>query len=105
MAALIRPRSALLALLLVSPALAQPADPIAAIRADQWGEAQSAAAAYADPVATKLVTYFRLLSPGAASADEITAFVARNPDWPNQALLERRRALNARRIQIAGRLE
>jgi soluble lytic murein transglycosylase len=91
MAALIRPRSALLALLLASPALAQPGDPIAAIRADQWVEAQSAAAAYADPVAIKLVAYYRLLSPGAATADEITDFMARNPDWPNQALLERRR--------------
>ena len=50
-----------------------------------------AAADYADPVATKLVTYYRLLAPGAATADEITDFMAQNPDWPNQALLERRR--------------
>jgi soluble lytic murein transglycosylase len=81
----------LLALLLATPVQAQPGDPITAIRADRWADAQRAAATYADPVATKLVTYFRLLSPGAATADEITDFMARNPDWPNQAQLERRR--------------
>ena len=91
MAASIRPRFALLALFAAGPALAQQADPIAAIRADRWADAQRAAAAYADPVATKLVTYFRLLAPGAATADEITDFMAQSPDWPNQALLERRR--------------
>ena len=91
MAASIRRRFALFALLLAPPALAQPGDPIAAIRADHWAEAERAAATYADPVATKLVTYFRLLSPGAATADEITDFMAQNPDWPNQTLLERRR--------------
>ena len=91
MAASIRPRFALLALFAAAPALAQPADPIAAIRADRWADAQRAAAAYADPVATKLVTYFRLLAPGAATADEIADFMAQSPDWPNQALLERRR--------------
>src|SRR6185312_9269070 len=31
------------------------------------------------------------LAPGAATADEITAFMQQNPDWPDQALLERRR--------------
>jgi soluble lytic murein transglycosylase len=91
MAASIRPRFALLALCAAAPALAQQADPIVAIRADRWADAQRDAAAYADPVATKLVTYFRLLTPGAATADEITDFMAQNPDWPNQTLLERRR--------------
>src|SRR6266536_3459224 len=91
MNATIRPRYALVALFAATPALAQPADPIAAIRADRWSDAQLAAAAYADPVANKLVTYFRLLAPGAATADEITDFMAQNPDWPNQTLLERRR--------------
>ncbi len=91
MAISIRPRFALLAVFAATPALAQTADPIAAIRADRWVEAQRAAAAYADPVATKLVTYYRLLTPGAATADEITDFMAQSPDWPNQALLERRR--------------
>jgi soluble lytic murein transglycosylase len=91
MAASIRPRFALLALCAATPALAQQADPIAAIHADNWAEAASAAATYADPVALKLVTYYRLLTPGAATADEITDFMTQSPDWPNQALLERRR--------------
>ncbi|HXA23402.1 MAG TPA: lytic transglycosylase domain-containing protein [Acetobacteraceae bacterium] len=91
MRATIRPRYALVALFAATPAMAQSGDPIAAIRADRWSDAQLAAAAYADPVATKLVTYFRLLAPGAATADEITDFMAQNPDWPTQALLERRR--------------
>jgi soluble lytic murein transglycosylase len=86
-------RPALIALpLLAAPAaLAQPSAPIAAIRADHWAEAQAAASGYADPVAAKLVTYYRLLTPGAATAAEIVDFMAKNPDWPNQALLERRR--------------
>ena len=91
MAASIRLRFAWLALFAAGPALAQQAEPITAIRADRWADAQRAAAGYADPVATKLVTYFRLLAPGAATADEITDFMAQSPDWPNQALLERRR--------------
>ena len=91
MAASIRPRFALLALFAATPALAQQADPIAALRADRWEDAGRAAATYADPVALKLVTYYRLLAPGAATADEITDFMTQSPDWPNQALLERRR--------------
>jgi soluble lytic murein transglycosylase len=66
-------------------------DPIAAIRADRWPEAQADAAGFADPVAEKLVLYYRLLAPGAATPAEIAGFMHDNPDWPNQALLERRR--------------
>lgn len=91
MIATIRRGSVLLALTAAAPALAQQTDPIAAIRADRWADAQAAAASYADPVASKLVTYYRLLAPGAATADEIVSFMQQNPDWPNQALLERRR--------------
>ena len=91
MAVSIRLRFALLALFAATPALAQQSDPIAAIRADRWADAQRSAATYADPVAGKLVTYFRLLTPGGATADEITDFMAQSPDWPNQSLLERRR--------------
>src|SRR5271156_860283 len=87
--------AASLAVLAVAlPALAQPrpaADPMTAIRADRWADAAAAAAAYPDPVAQKLVTWFRLSAPNAAGAAEIGAFMAQNPDWPNQALLERRR--------------
>src|SRR5271169_772882 len=68
-----------------------PPDPMAAARADRWADAAAAAAQYADPVAAKLVTYYRLLAPGAATEQDIAAFVATSPDWPAQALLERRR--------------
>ena len=91
MRATIRPALPLLGLLAATPSVAQPPDPDAAIRANRWADAQLAAAGYADPVATKLVTYYRLLAPGAATADEISDFMAQNPDWPNQALLEHRR--------------
>lgn len=66
-------------------------DPIAAIHADRWAEAQAEAAGFADPVTEKLVLYYRLLAPGAATAAEIAGFMRDNPDWPNQALLERHR--------------
>ena len=81
--------------LLLAPRLAGaaelPADPMAAIRGDRWADAQDAASRYADPVAAKLVTYYRLLAPGAATAQEISDFIASSPDWPAQAVLERRR--------------
>jgi soluble lytic murein transglycosylase len=91
MRAPIRSALPLLAVCIAFPAMAQQADPIAAIRADHWADAERDVADYADPVAKKLVTFYRLLAPGAATADEITAFMQLNPDWPNQALLERRR--------------
>jgi soluble lytic murein transglycosylase len=80
--------------LLAAPAIAQPRvegpDVMAAVRADRWPEAEIAAAAYVDPVARKLVAYYRVLAPHAASAAEIAAFMAANPDWPFQNLLARR---------------
>ena len=54
-------------------------DPIAAIRADHWAEAQADAAGYADPVAEKLVLYYRLLAPGAATAGRDRRLHARQP--------------------------
>lgn len=62
-----------------------------AVRADRWGEAETLATKAADPVAGKLVAYFRLLAPETGSAPEIARFMAENPDWPNRATLERRR--------------
>jgi soluble lytic murein transglycosylase len=59
--------------------------------AAHWVEVQKLAEGVADPVAQKLAAYFRMLTPGQASVEEIAAFMAQNPDWPNQALLERRR--------------
>ena len=71
------------------PAAAQ--DVMAAIRADRWPDAAAAAAALPDPLAGKLVTYYRLLTPAAATVAEITAFMADSPDWPQQAALARHR--------------
>jgi len=66
-------------------------DVVGFIRNDQWAEADAAAAQYPDPVARKIVSYFRMLAPNGATADEIAAFLTDSPDWPSQAQLERRR--------------
>ena len=98
-------RFAALVLLLAgrSPPAAGQGDLLAAIRADRWADAEAAAAGYADPVAEKLVLYYRLMAPGGGRAAEIADFMAQNPDWPNQALLDRRRqeALAADHDQIS----
>jgi soluble lytic murein transglycosylase len=84
---------ACLAAALTGPAHAQDSgpNPMNALRADRWADAQADAARFADPVPEKLVLYFRLRAPGAATAPEIAEFMQRNPDWPAQALLEHRR--------------
>lgn len=64
--------------------------PMDAVAAHNWDQANAMAGQYADPVAAKLVTYYRLLTRGQASAPEIRAFMSANPDWPQQALLETR---------------
>lgn len=69
---------------------AQEPNPLTAVKADRWADAQEAAARFADPVAEKLVLYLRLRAPGAATSAEIADFMQRNPDWPAQAILERR---------------
>ena len=78
----------ILLLLATSPAQAQ--DVLAAVRADRWADADAAAAGLPDPLARKLVRYYRLLTPGAATAPEIAAFLADNPSWPQAPLLVRR---------------
>src|SRR5271168_5345554 len=70
---------------------AQELNPLMAVKADRWAEAQDAAARFADPVAEKVVLYLRLRAPGAATAAEIADFMRRNPDWPAPAFLEYRR--------------
>jgi soluble lytic murein transglycosylase len=65
--------------------------PLALIREGDYAGATQAAQAVGDPVAAKLVTFYRLLDPGQATAAEIADFAARNPDWPLGFLLERRR--------------
>ncbi|MDE2008014.1 MAG: hypothetical protein KGI51_15690, partial [Rhodospirillales bacterium] len=67
-------------------------NPMGFVRAGDWADATAAVADAADPVARKLVLFYRLLAPGAATPDEISAFLAANPDWPDRWLLERRRA-------------
>jgi soluble lytic murein transglycosylase len=64
--------------------------PMDAVAAHDWDQANAMAAQYADPVAAKLVTYYRLLTRGQAGAAEIAAFMQNSPDWPQQALLETR---------------
>jgi peptidoglycan lytic transglycosylase len=75
-------------LLSAGPAAAQ--NPMPFVQADQWDKAAAAAAQYLDPVAAKLVTFYRLLAPGAAGPAAIAAFMKENPDWPFQALLRER---------------
>src|SRR5271154_6290020 len=78
-------------LFLCGSADAQELNPLMAVKADRWADAQAAAARFADPVAEKLVLYLRLRAPGAATSSEIADFMEHNPDWPAQAALERRR--------------
>ena len=68
-----------LLLLLVRPAAAQP----------RGGTMLGSA----DPVAADVLTYERLLGPGAAGAAEIAAFMGSHADWPLPASLARRRDL------------
>ncbi|HUA76321.1 MAG TPA: lytic transglycosylase, partial [Acetobacteraceae bacterium] len=83
------PLLALLLLPLARPAAAQE-NPMPFVRDNQWDQAAAIAAQYPDPVAGKLVTFYRMLDPGAASAAEIAAFIEANPDWPFQDLLRER---------------
>ncbi len=63
---------------------------LAAAQAQRWGEAQSAAAS-ADPLIAKMVTWMRLTQRGGAgSAAEIVGFIESASDWPSQDALARR---------------
>ncbi|MDE2238583.1 MAG: lytic transglycosylase domain-containing protein [Rhodospirillales bacterium] len=66
------------------------------VHADQFSQAEQLATATGDPLVVKLVTFFRLISSGGGSADEIQAFINANPDWPMQGLLK------LREIQASG---
>ena len=88
-ASILHPAVVAAALLLATPAWA--GDVMADVHADRWDAAAAAAAAEPDPVAAKLVIFYRMLAPGQASAAEIDAFRASSPDWPFQAPLARRR--------------
>ncbi len=69
------------------------------VQAGQFSQAEQLAAAAGDPLVEKLVTFFRLTSPGGGSAEEIQAFITENPDWPMQGLLK------LREIQASGMYE
>ncbi len=85
-------RTALILALAASPSgQTQASELMTLVRADRWPDAEAAASRLPDPIASRLVTYFRLLSPHGASAGEIAAFLDANPDWPQQATLARRR--------------
>lgn len=82
---------AVLLLLLLAPVPSSAADLAAAVRAKDWGAAETIASAAADPVSGRLVRYLRAMSPGASSAGEILAVMAEDADWP-QGVLARRYA-------------
>ncbi len=60
-----------------------------ALASRDWRQATVTAAGIADPLASELVTWLRLLSAG-GEATETEGFIARHPGWPNQAGLRRR---------------
>ncbi len=72
------------------PACAAAQEIMAAVRLEHWADADALAAASPDPLVRKLALYFRLATSGAARANELAAFIADNPAWPQQALLNRR---------------
>ena len=83
-------RSLLLLAALLLPAAARSQTVLDWVRTGQWPQADAAVADMADPLARKLVLYYRLLTPGAATAPEVADFIAANPGWPNQAALVKR---------------
>jgi soluble lytic murein transglycosylase len=66
-------------------------DIAALMRGGNWPMAYEAATRLPDPVARKVVLFERLTAPRSATATEIAAFMAANPDWPLTSLLARRR--------------
>jgi hypothetical protein len=60
-------RTVLLLLALLSPAAAQ----MDAVRRNAWAEAELAAARHSDPVAVKLVRFYRLLAGTAPAAETL----------------------------------
>ncbi len=85
------------ALVFLIPALAAaqtsaPPQIMADIHQGDFADAQTLAAQNGDPILQKLVTFFRLTTPGGASANDIQQFIAQNPDWPEQNLLRLRAA-------------
>ncbi len=81
----------LIALLVtVRPAKAATDSIGAALHDNRWADADTLAGASPDPIARKLVLYYRLSAPGGGHPAEIAAFMAANPTWPAQGTLARR---------------
>lgn len=59
----------------VAAQLAQ--NPLTYVQAGKWPEAQAAAGS-GDPLAEKLIVYYRMLAPNAARAIEIATFIRQN---------------------------
>lgn len=73
------------------PAAAAPPSPIlAALRARDWTAATALAGR--NDMAALYVTYSRLLVPGAATPEEIAAFLGAHADWPRVSTLTKRLA-------------
>jgi soluble lytic murein transglycosylase len=63
----------------------------AAFEAGRFAEARQMAQAGGHPLALKILRWLEFQSPRAeVGFDEIAAFIAANPDWPNQEILARR---------------
>ncbi len=77
-------------LVTVRPAMAATDTIGAALHDSRWADADALAVTSPDPVARKLVLYYRLLAPGGGHPAEIAAFMADNPSWPAQSVLSRR---------------
>ncbi len=77
--------------LLLLLAAAAPSPMVQAFRDRNWTGAENLARRDPDPLAARLVLFIRLLTPQQASAREIDAWLAQHLDWPDRALLLRRR--------------
>jgi soluble lytic murein transglycosylase len=74
---------------------------LGAADANRWPDAVSLARRSGLPVAPKIIEWMRLTDEnGGGSFEEVTAFIAANPDWPHQDRL-RRRAEEAMGPEIA----
>ena len=82
----------LILLLAANPLAAQTEqNPLTFVQAGQWRQAQAAGVKAGGAIGKKLVQYLRMLTPNAAAASEVAAFIRQNPDWPLPTLMERRR--------------
>src|SRR5215475_12637470 len=61
----------------------------AAVDRDQWDRAEALAAKAKNPLPAKVIQWLNLVRPGPGrSFDDISAFLAKNPDWPLRGTLQ-----------------